>query len=140
VRCCAVLQRQWFSWFAPLGLLLIVIVPLNNQAAWLAVWSLQPMIIAVMMLQFVYWGAKSWTVCGLGVVRLTAQLSYALYLYHPLAGLIVRLLNMRHLGYPAVLLTLVMAPASYYLIERPFMRMRDRRPAPVFSTSELVAK
>jgi peptidoglycan/LPS O-acetylase OafA/YrhL len=140
VRCCAVLQRQWFSWFAPLGLLLIVIVPLNNQAAWLAVWSLQPVIIAVMMLQFVYWGAKSWTVCGLGVVRLTAQLSYALYLYHPLAGLIVRLLNMRHLGYPAVLLTLVMAPASYYLIERPFMRMRDRRPAPVFSTSELVAK
>jgi peptidoglycan/LPS O-acetylase OafA/YrhL len=140
VVCCEVLRKQWFSWFAPLALLLIVIVPLNNEAAWLAVWSLQPVMIAVMMLQFVYWGAKSWTVCALGVVRLTAQLSYALYLYHPLAGLIVRLLNMRHLGYPAVLLTLVMAPASYYLIERPFMRMRDRRPAPVFGTSELVAK
>jgi peptidoglycan/LPS O-acetylase OafA/YrhL len=60
-------------------------------------------------------------------MRLTAQLSYALYLYHPLAGRIVKLLGMRHLGYPAVILTFIMAPASYYLVERPFMRMRDRR-------------
>jgi peptidoglycan/LPS O-acetylase OafA/YrhL len=34
---------------------------------------------------------------------------------------------MRHLGYPSVILTFIMAPASYYLVERPFMRMRDRQ-------------
>jgi peptidoglycan/LPS O-acetylase OafA/YrhL len=34
---------------------------------------------------------------------------------------------MRHVGYPAVILTFIMAPASYYLVERPFMRMRDRQ-------------
>jgi peptidoglycan/LPS O-acetylase OafA/YrhL len=39
----------------------------------------------------------------------------------------VKLLGMRHLGYPAVILTLIMAAASYYLVERPFMRMRDRQ-------------
>jgi len=80
-----------------------------------------------MLLQAVYWGAKSWTFTGHATVRWIAQLSYALYLYHPLASRIVRLLGMRHLGYPAVILTLIMATASYYLVERPFMRMRDRQ-------------
>ena len=41
------------------------------------------LIIAVMLLQAVYWGAKSWKLMGHATVRLTAQLSYALYLYHP---------------------------------------------------------
>jgi len=128
--CCGLLRRQWLTLLAPLALLLVVIAPPSNQAAWLLVWSLQPLIIAVVLLQAVYWGAKSWTVCGSAPIRLTAHLSYALYLYHPLASTVVKLLDMRHLGYPAVLLTLVMAPASYYLIERPFMRMRDRQKPP----------
>ena len=125
--CCELLRRQWFSLLAPLALVLIVVAPPSNQAAWLAVWSTQPLIVAVMLLQVVYWGAKSWTFMRHATVRLTAQLSYALYLYHPLAGRIVKLLGMRHLGYPAVILTLIMAAASYYLVERPFMRMRDRQ-------------
>jgi peptidoglycan/LPS O-acetylase OafA/YrhL len=144
VVCCAVLRKQSFSLLAPAALVLVVIAPLNNQSAWLVVWSLQPVIIAVMMLQVIYWGARSWTVCSHGMVRLTAQLSYALYLYHPLAGVIVKLLNLRHLGYPAVLLTLVMAPASYFLVERPFMRLRDRQQPPargrVIPASNLVAE
>jgi peptidoglycan/LPS O-acetylase OafA/YrhL len=125
--CCGLLRRQWFSLLAPLALLLVVVAPPGNKAVWLAVWSMQPLIIAVMLLQAVYWGAKSWTFTGHWAVRLTAQWSYALYLYHPLAGRIVKLLGMRHLGYPAVILTLIMAAASYYLVERPFMRMRDRK-------------
>jgi peptidoglycan/LPS O-acetylase OafA/YrhL len=121
------LRRQWFSLLAPLALVLVVVAPPSNKATWLAVWSMQPLIIAVMLLQAVYWGARSWTFMGHATVRLTAQLSYALYLYHPLAGRIVKLLGMRHLGYPAAILTLIMAVASYYLVERPFMRMRDRQ-------------
>ena len=127
LRCCELLRRQWFSLLAPLALVLVVVAPPGNKAAWLAVWSMQPLIIAVMLLQAVYWGARSWTFMGHATVRLTAQLSYALYLYHPLAGRIVKLLGMRHLGYPAAILTLIMAVASYYLVERPFMRMRDRQ-------------
>jgi peptidoglycan/LPS O-acetylase OafA/YrhL len=124
--CCGLLRRQCFSLLAPLALVLVVVAPPSNKAAWLVVWSMQPLIIAVMLLQAVYWGAKSWTFMGHATVRLTAQLSYALYLYHPLAGRIVKQLGMRHLGYPALILTFIMAPASYYLVERPFMRMRDR--------------
>jgi peptidoglycan/LPS O-acetylase OafA/YrhL len=109
-------------------------------------WSMQPLIIAVMLLQAVYWGAKSWTFTSHATVRLTAQLSYALYLYHPLAVRTVRLLGMRHLNYSSVILTLILAPVSYYLVERPFMRMRDRpRPRdttipPVSSVANAVAE
>jgi peptidoglycan/LPS O-acetylase OafA/YrhL len=125
--CCRLLRRQWLSLPAPLALLLLVIADPISKPAVLLVWSIQPLLIAVMLLQAVYWGAKSWTLCGSVIVRVTAQLSYALYLYHPLAGKIVKLLDMRHLGYYAVALTLLMATASYYLVERPFMRMRDRQ-------------
>jgi peptidoglycan/LPS O-acetylase OafA/YrhL len=125
--CCGLLRRQWFSLLPPLALVLVVIAPPTNQAAWLAMWSMQPLIIAVMLLQAIYWGAKSWTFTSHAAVRLTAHLSYALYLYHPLAGRIVKLIGMRHLGYPAVVLTIMMALASYYLVERPLMRMRDRK-------------
>jgi peptidoglycan/LPS O-acetylase OafA/YrhL len=145
--CCELLRRQWVSVLAPLALVLTVMVaPSSNKAAWLVVWSMQPLIIAVMLLQAAYWGAKSWAFMGHATVRLTAQLSYALYLYHPLAGKIVKLLGMRHLGYPAATLTLIMASASYYLVERPFMRMRDRqRPRdaaipPVSSVANAIAE
>ena len=126
--CCALLGRQWLSLLAPLALALLVVADPISKPAVLLVWSIQPLLIAVMLLQAVYWGAKSWTLCSSAIVRVTAHLSYALYLYHPLAGKIVKLLDLRHLGYNAVALTLLMATASYYLVERPFMRMRDRRP------------
>jgi peptidoglycan/LPS O-acetylase OafA/YrhL len=125
--CCKLLRRQWVSALAPLALVLSVIAPPSNQVAGLVEWSMQPLIIAVMLLQAIYWGAKSWTFMGHATVRWTAQVSYALYLYHPLARRVLPLIGIRHVGYPAVILTLIMAPASYYLVERPFMRMRDRQ-------------
>ena len=128
--CCRLLRWQWLSLLAPAGLACVALAPARNPAAGLLVWSLEPVVVAVMLLQFIYWGQRAWTVCGSWVVRLTAHLSYALYLYHPLAGKIVKVLNLRHLGLYAVALTLVMATASYYLIERPFMRMRDSKKQP----------
>jgi peptidoglycan/LPS O-acetylase OafA/YrhL len=125
--CCKLLRRQWVSALAPLALMLLVVSPPSNAVAWVVQWSMQPLIIAVMLLQVVYWGAKSWTFTALASVRWTAQVSYARYLYHPLARRVITLTGMRHVGYPAVVLTLIVAPASYYLVERPFMRMRDRQ-------------
>jgi peptidoglycan/LPS O-acetylase OafA/YrhL len=125
--CCTLLRGQWASALAPLALVLSVVAPPGNQVAALVEWTMQPLIIAVMLLQAVYWGAKSWTFMGHATVRWTAQVSYALYLYHPLARRVIALTGMRHVGYPAVILTFIMAPASYYLVERPFMRMRDRQ-------------
>jgi peptidoglycan/LPS O-acetylase OafA/YrhL len=96
---------------------------------------MQPLIIAAMLLQAVYWGSKSWTICSSGPVRVTAHLSYALYVYHPLAGKIIYALHIRHRGYSAAILTLLMATASYYPIEMPFMRMRDRQEPPDYAAN-----
>lgn len=125
--CCGLLRWQSLSVIPPLVLAAMAIAPPSNKALFLLFWSFQPPIAAAMLLQMAYWGSKSWTVCSSSPVRLTAHLSYALYLYHPLAGQIVYVLHMRHLGYYPAALTLAMATASYYLVERPFMRLRDRQ-------------
>ena len=127
--CCHVLRWQGLSFLAPCALMWVALAPPANPAAGLLVWSVQPVMVAILLLQFVYWGAQSWSVCGSQPVRLVAQLSYALYLYHPLAGKIVKLLGLHHLGIYAAALMMGMAIASYYLVEVPFMRMRDR-PSP----------
>jgi peptidoglycan/LPS O-acetylase OafA/YrhL len=128
--CCSLLRWKWLSVLPPLALGFAALAPLSNKAAGLAIWSFQPLIVAAMLLQAIYWGWKSWTICSSVIVRAVAQLSYALYLYHPLAGKIVYLLHIPHLGYNTAFLTLAMAMASYHLIERPFMRMRDHDKPP----------
>jgi peptidoglycan/LPS O-acetylase OafA/YrhL len=125
--CCGLLRWQALSVIPPLVFAAMVVAPPGSRVLFLLFWSIQPIIAAVMLMQMAYWGSKSWTVCSSVPVRVTAHLSYALYLYHPLASQIVYLLHMRHLGYYAMALTLAMATASYYLIELPFMRLRDRR-------------
>jgi peptidoglycan/LPS O-acetylase OafA/YrhL len=107
------------------------IVSFNYRVLYLVAWSLQPLVVAVMLLQVVYWGAKSWAVCRTAVVRFIAQISYALYLYHQLAGKIVYVFRIPHLGLSTIALTLLMSTASYYFVERPFMRMRDRQTQPI---------
>jgi peptidoglycan/LPS O-acetylase OafA/YrhL len=125
--CCGLLRQQWLSALPPMALVVLALAPPSNKTVALVTWSIQPVIIAAMLLQAAYWGSKSWTICSSGLVRVTAHLSYALYLYHFLARQIIFALHFRHLGYSSTILTLLMATASYYLVERPFMRMRDRQ-------------
>ena len=123
--CCVVLRRQWLSALPPLVLAWAVLFPPANRALFLLVWSLQPLMIAVMLLQTAYWGARSWKLCRATAVRVVALLSYSLYLYHPLGSKLIYVLHIPHNGLASALLVPVMAVASYRYIERPFMRMRD---------------
>ena len=123
--CCRLLQRQWLGVLPPLALACIVLFPPANRALFLFLWSLQPLIVAAMLLQTAYWGARSWAFCRSRIVRVVALLSYSLYLYHPLGSQIAYFLHLRHNGLVSALLVPVMAVASYSLVEKPFMRMRD---------------
>jgi peptidoglycan/LPS O-acetylase OafA/YrhL len=123
--CCRLLQWQSLSLLPPLALVCIVVFPSSNRAFFLLLWSLQPLIIAAMLLQTAYWGARSWAFCRSRVVRVVALLSYSLYLYHPLGSKIVYFLHVPHNGLASALLVPAMAFASYRLVERPFMWMRD---------------
>jgi peptidoglycan/LPS O-acetylase OafA/YrhL len=89
--------------------------------------TLEPVFAAVLLLQLAYWGASGWSFLEHPAIKLIARLSYAIYLYHPLTLDVVNLFHLRHgRGLLNVLLFLPVASASYYWIERPFMRMRDR--------------
>jgi peptidoglycan/LPS O-acetylase OafA/YrhL len=123
--CCSVLRWQWLGVLPPLLLAGIVLLPTANHAWYLLCWSLQPVIIAVMLLQTAYWGARSWGFCRARVVRVIALLSYSIYLYHPLGSKIIYMLHIPHNGYSSALLVPILVVASYFLVERPFMLMRD---------------
>ena len=123
--CCRLLRWQWLSLLPPLFLVWAVLLPSANHALFLLLWSLQPLVIAAMLLQTAYWGARSWTFCRNRIVRMVALLSYSLYLYHPLGSKIIYLLHIPHNGIASAFLVPLMAVASYRLIELPFMRMRD---------------
>ena len=63
-------------------------------------------------------------------MRYLGQISYSLYLYHPAVGYQVfkRLPNVpfwESFGI-AVAMTVAVASASYYFIEKPFLRLKDR--------------
>jgi peptidoglycan/LPS O-acetylase OafA/YrhL len=124
--CCYLLRSQWLV-AIPVVALGLLLIWSDRRIVHVIDWTLQPPFIAIILLQVAYWGAKSWTVVRLAPVRFIAQISYALYLYHPLAGELIAVFRIPHLGYSTVALTLLMSTASYYFVERPFMRMRDRQ-------------
>jgi peptidoglycan/LPS O-acetylase OafA/YrhL len=135
------LRRQWLAAIPALALVVIVLVPVDARFPALLLWMAQPLIIAIFMVQFIYWGAKSWTFSSAWIVRFVAHISYALYLYHPLGGKIAYVLHIPHLGASAAVLAITLSVLSYYCIERPFMKMRDNktRPAPAPAPASLTA-
>jgi peptidoglycan/LPS O-acetylase OafA/YrhL len=90
----------------------------------LIVYMLEPIVIAFMLLQFIFWGNTVWSFFHNSVIRFIARISYALYLYHIPVFMIV--VHFHHGKRSAIPLTFGVSTASYFLIERPFMRLRDR--------------
>ena len=119
--------------------------------------SVQPILIAWVLIQTVCYGNVYWQFLANGAIRFVARISYALYLYHAVVFneatrmtfpnssgrfLGIRLLDVDHhprmlfMIIPAVIIPII----SYYAVERPFMRLRDRkRPEPVVAPPSPVA-
>lgn len=97
--------------------------------------SLDPILTAVLLVQWIYWGSSDWTWLEHPVARLTARLSYSLYLFQGLVLILVpdplRIVPIPHSGRITELsLFVLLAAAFYYGVESPFLRMRDRVGAP----------
>ena len=88
--------------------------------------SIQPLAISVLLLQVVHWGANGWEFLEHRSLKFLARLSYALYLYHPVAveeALHFVPAHWRSIGFVA---SFLLAIGSYYGIEKPFLMQRER--------------
>jgi peptidoglycan/LPS O-acetylase OafA/YrhL len=117
---------------------------------WLSMtsFSLQPVFIAVLLIQAVCFGNSHWRLLAHPVLRYVAKISYALYLYHfvvliegeriSFSGYSGEFLGFRVLDpahhlrlllrlIPALILPII----SYYAVGLPFMRLRDRKKRPL---------
>ncbi len=133
---------------------LVAILTLNDSIRakpWLSMasFSLEPVIIAVLLIQTVCFGNSQWRILAHPILRFVAKISYAVYLYHALVidegqritivghsgrFLGFRLLDPAHHPRQLVLVipALVIPVISYFGVERPFMWLRDRnKSAPI---------
>jgi peptidoglycan/LPS O-acetylase OafA/YrhL len=129
LRC---LRSKWLVLIPVLGLLGMSTVEMRGMvgpAAQVVEFTIAPVLTAILLLQWMYWGLTDWTALEHPAVKFVARISYSLYLYHgvvfwQLSGVLGRL----HHGRAVVtaIVCLLVSSASYYGIERPFMEMRDR--------------
>jgi peptidoglycan/LPS O-acetylase OafA/YrhL len=85
----------------------------------------------IILIQLVFLGAvKGWRWLDYPILRLFGRISYSLYLYHIVVIALVYhfLPNLRiRWAYPIMYLgSAAVAYASYRLIEKPFLRLKDR--------------
>jgi peptidoglycan/LPS O-acetylase OafA/YrhL len=95
---------------------------------WLLSLSVEPVLVAILLIQVVYWGNLRWTLLQDPLIRYLAKISYALYLYHAFALEVVSKLPLEHnKKVIAAVATVTLAMLSFRLVEKPFMRMRDKK-------------
>jgi len=93
--------------------------------------AIEPLLVAVLMIQLIAFSTTpAWGWFDSQPMRYLGQISYSLYLYHPALGHMVfkrlpGIASWEKLGI-ALLLTIAVASASYYCIEKPFLRLKDR--------------
>jgi peptidoglycan/LPS O-acetylase OafA/YrhL len=121
----------------PLGTLELLI--LLNQTGWLFMatfgWTIQACLMAVLIVQLLQlYRARLWSWLEHPVARYVGTISYPLYLYHLIAlragaglHLTSRFANLAVTVGGAIAL----ASISYYLVERPFLRLKQRFAAEV---------
>jgi peptidoglycan/LPS O-acetylase OafA/YrhL len=124
------LTRSQWSVMVPVALLVAVSIADTTAIqyprwAQILSFTLQPVVVGVLLLQLVHWAAREWQILEHPWIRFLARISYALYLYHIVAMDEVSRLHLVHSKRYSAALTLVLAIGSYYLIERPFLAMRD---------------
>ena len=99
----------------------------HSLLAQLTAATIEPLLSGVLLLQLMRWGTVGWAWLEHWIVKLIARLSYSIYLFHPMVLQLQHLIPIRHAQRIAMWpLIPVAAGISYYLVERPIMRLRDR--------------
>lgn len=125
---------KWLVLIPVLGLLgmnILEVRGLLGPSAQVVEFTIAPVLVAMLLLQWMYWGLSDWTFLEHPFIKFIARISYSLYLYHGLVRMLLpemlRVVPLHHGGTALdACFFIPVAAASYYGIERPLMRMRDR--------------
>jgi peptidoglycan/LPS O-acetylase OafA/YrhL len=128
------LRSRWLV-LVPIVALVVVSIADTRQvigaATQVLAFTVDPVLIAILLLQWMYWGSTDWPLLEHWSIKFVARLSYSVYLYHLVVLSLIphskRFLPIAHMETAVRLVFfLLIASVSYYGIERPFMRIRDR--------------
>ena len=112
------------KWVGLVAILVICVCSATGLNGARAAWAIVAVCCAVLLIQAVAHSRSGWykwlnspPLYGLGVI------SYSLYLYHPFANRLPA--SLRHIPIE-ITFAISLATASYFIVERPFLRLKDR--------------
>jgi peptidoglycan/LPS O-acetylase OafA/YrhL len=127
-RWCA--KRSWYP-VVTVALLLASRVILPNAYHYSVGLTIDALLIAVFITQIVQlYRSRLWSWLEWPAVRYLGRISYPMYLYHAWGASVARRIpgDVQAIEFVAsVLATIILASGSYYLIERPFLKLKARR-------------
>ncbi|HEX9108584.1 MAG TPA: hypothetical protein VF832_15175, partial [Longimicrobiales bacterium] len=126
-------SRSW-ALLATVAALIAVGSTLGRARMFALSYPLKVLLLALLLVQLLKGGERGLAaLLDRPIMRWLGTMSYSVYLYHYLAWVVVGWMIDRPImrGVVGAALTLPMAVASYYVVERPCLRLRERtRPAP----------
>ena len=142
VRAAAVISRQAWYPLVTIALLLtsrLFTVPWYHYTAGLTVNAILVMALIAQLL--LLYATPLWSWLEHPVTRYLGTISYPMYLYHQWGDAVGRHAASGEGGVflVGVLATIALASGSYYVVEKPFLRLKGRFHAPVFPTPALPA-
>jgi len=122
-------RRTWWPLMTIAGLALVT-ATLDQAWAFEFSFPVKVALLGLLLLQLLQLGGRgAWGLLDHAVMRWLGRISYSLYLYHYLTWIVAQRLVPDPVA-AAVLgaaLAVSVAALSYYCVERPFLRLRDRR-------------
>jgi peptidoglycan/LPS O-acetylase OafA/YrhL len=121
-------RRRWLAWLS-IAVLAAVAVTFGRARAFEVSFAVNVLVFGAFLLQVLTLGGLSgWGFLDKPVMRWLGAISYSLYLYHYLAWIVVGWLVSDPLtrGILGAVLAVPTAALSYYGVERPFLRLRER--------------
>jgi len=124
-------QRAWYPAVVLAALLAAQALHESEAFTYIVGYALEPLLVAIFILQLVWFSDKGvWRIFEHPVTRYLGRISYALYLWQQLTLYTAKRLTP---GLPVLLqflfalgVTVAFATASYFIIEKPFLKLKHR--------------
>ena len=120
-------MRSWFP-IAPISLIIFSRMALPAGYHYSVGFTIDALLVAVLIAQLLQlYGSRLWRWLELAAVRYLGKISYPIYLYHQWGASFGRRVHVPSLQFAGgVVATVALASGSYYVVERPFLKLKAR--------------